>query len=157
MRHIISLSIVLAAFWLFNSGHYSGLILSLGFLSILLVLFLAHRMDVIDEVTQPLLKMALHLPPYIFWLAKEVVVTNVMVTKHIWAGPASISPTEMTLTMTQTTDVGKVIYGNSITLTPGTVTLDIEGDKITVHALTRETMDDLATGDMDRRVSKLEK
>lgn len=57
----------------------------------------------------------------------------------------------------QTTDVGKVIYANSITLTPGTVSLGLVGDEITVHALIRENIEALESGDMDRRVSQLEK
>ena len=53
-------------------------------------------------------------------------------------------------------DVGRVIYANSITLTPGTVTIDEQGDMLTVHALTTAAADGLLTGEMDRRVTRLE-
>jgi len=49
-----------------------------------------------------------------------------------------------------------VIYANSITLTPGTVTLDLEEGHVTVHALTREGAQALASGEMDGRVTALE-
>ena len=52
--------------------------------------------------------------------------------------------------------MGKVIYANSITLTPGTVSVDLVGDEITVHALLRENIEDLQAGEMDRRICRLE-
>jgi multicomponent Na+:H+ antiporter subunit E len=94
---------------------------------------------------------------YGLWLSKEIIVANVAVVKHIWLGNKTISPTMTKVKASQTTDVGKVIYANSITLTPGTVSLGLVGDEITVHALIRENIEALESGDMDRRVSQLEK
>ena len=56
----------------------------------------------------------------------------------------------------QKTAVGLVTYANSITLTPGTVSVEVEGDEITVHAITRDGAMDLAEGSMDRVVSRFE-
>jgi multicomponent Na+:H+ antiporter subunit E len=56
----------------------------------------------------------------------------------------------------QRRDAGRVIYANCITLTPGTVSIDVTGDEIVVHALTREAARDLASGEMDRRVTRYE-
>lgn len=155
MKHTLSLFITLAAFWLLNSGHYSYLILSLGFGSIVLILVLTHKMDVIDHESQPL-----HLSPNIFgylpWLFKEIVYDNVTVVKHIWLKEKSISPMLTTLKVSQQTDMGKVIYANSITLTPGTVAIDLVDDEIIVHALLKKHIESLESGEMDRRVTKLE-
>ena len=129
--------------------------LSLGLASIALVLYIAHRMDVVDHEAQPL-HLTLKLPGYYVWLIKEVILANIAVVKHIWLGNKSISPTMATITASQKTDIGKVIYANSITLTPGTVTVDLKGDQIMVHALLRESIEDLKTGEMDRRVTQLE-
>jgi multicomponent Na+:H+ antiporter subunit E len=63
----------------------------------------------------------------------------------------------ITLKPSQRSDLGRVIYANSITLTPGTVTTSLSGDSLEVHALTREGADDLLAGDMDRRVAGLER
>lgn len=155
MKHTLSLFITLAAFWLLNSGHYSYLILSLGFGSIVLILVLTHKMDVIDHESQPL-----HLSPNIFgylpWLIKEIVYDNITVVKHIWLKEKSISPMLTTLKISQQTDMGKVIYANSITLTPGTVAIDLVDDEIIVHALLKKHIESLESGEMDRRVTKLE-
>ena len=155
MRHTIFLFLSLAAFWLLNSGHNTALMLALGAASIGFVIYIAHRMDVVDHESQPL-HLTLKLPGYYAWLMKEVILANIAVVKHIWLGNNTISPTLATITASQKTDIGKVIYANSITLTPGTVTVDMEGDQFTVHALLRESIEDLQAGEMDRRVTQLE-
>ena len=151
----ISLFITLAAFWLINSGHYTLLILSLGLISIFLVLFIARRMDVVDHESG-LLPRTLKMPVYSLWLIKEVILSNISVVKHIWLGNETISPVLTTIKSSQKTDMGKFIYANSITLTPGTVAVDLVGDQITVHALLRENIEALQAGEMDRRISRLE-
>ena len=155
MRHKISLSIILMLFWLLNSGHYNYLILALGAASIAIVVLIAHRMDVVDHESQTI-HLSLEYPRFGFWLIKEIVVANLTVVKHIWLGNKTITPTVKVIKASQTTDVGKVIYANSITLTPGTVTLGLVNDEIMVHALIQENIVALESGDMDSRVSKLE-
>ncbi len=155
MRHTIMLFLTLAAFWLANSGHYTALMVTLGAVSIIFVILIAHRMDVVDHEAQPL-HLTLKIPAYFAWLAKEIVLANLVVVKHIWLGNKSISPGFTTITASQKTDMGKVIYANSITLTPGTVTVNLDGDKFLVHALISESIDELKKGEMDRRVSQLE-
>jgi multicomponent Na+:H+ antiporter subunit E len=156
MKHTLSLFVTLAAFWLLNSGHYTLLMLSLGFASILLILVIAHKMDVVDQESQPL-----HLTSSIFgyylWLVKEIIQANITVVKHIWLGKKSISPTLKKIKISQKTDMGKVIYANSITLTPGTVAIDLVDDEIIVHALLFKDIESLETGEMDRRVTMLER
>ncbi len=153
--HTISLFLTLAAFWLLNSGHYTLLILSLGIISIALVLYIAHRMDGVDHESYSL-PLTLKIPGYSLWLTKKVILSNISVVKHIWLGNETISPVLTTVKSSQKTDVGKVFYANSITLTPGTVAVDLAGDQITVHALLRENIEVLQAGEMDRRISRLE-
>jgi multicomponent Na+:H+ antiporter subunit E len=152
LSHAISVAVVLYGLWLLLSGHYVPLLLSLGVLSVLVVLFIATRMDVVDKEGQPV-----HLGPkallYWSWLAWEIIKANLAVTRHILRPRLSISPTVVRVKATQTSELGKVIYANSITLTPGTVSIDIDGPYISVHALTRDFAADLRSGDMDRRVT----
>ena len=155
MRHTISLSIALAAFWLLSSGHYNAFMLSLGAASIIAVLYIAHRMDVVDHESQPI-HLTLKFLSYYAWLIKEIILANIFVVKHIWLGNKSITPTLKTIKGSQNTDIGKVIYANSITLTPGTVTVNLEGNLFMVHALCHKSIDDLEAGEMDRRGSQRE-
>jgi len=112
-------------------------------------------MDVIDHESQPV-HLSLKMPGYLLWLTKEIIISNISVVKHIWLGNSSISPTLITIDASQRTDLGKVIYANSITLTPGTVTVDLVGDRMTIHSLLKENIDTLKAGEMDRRVTELE-
>ncbi|SFD42562.1 Na+/H+ antiporter subunit E [Pseudoalteromonas denitrificans] len=156
MKHTISLFLTLVAFWLLNSGHYSLLILSLGFASIALILVIAHKMDVVDHESQPIY-LSRKIFGYYIWLIKEIIKANITVVKHIWLGEKSISPTLKAIKVSQKTDMGKVIYANSITLTPGTVAIDIVDNEITVHALLYKDIESLEIGEMDRRVTLLER
>lgn len=154
--HTISLFLTLAAFWLLNSGHNTLLILLLGLASIFLVLVIVHKMDVVDHESQPLY-LTRNIFSYYLWLTKEIIKANIVVVKHIWLGNQSISPTLRRIKISQKTDMGKVIYANSITLTPGTVTIDIIDDEVVVHALLKQDIESLLAGEMDRRVSQLER
>lgn len=155
MRNTISLFFSLAAFWLLNSGHYTLLILLLGMASIALVLVISHRMAVVVQESQLryLIRNTLYYYP---WLIKQIIQSNITVVKHIWLGSSSISPTLSTIKISQKTDMGKVIYANSITLTPGTLAIDLIDDEIIVHTLLTKDLESLMAGEMDRRVSQLE-
>jgi multicomponent Na+:H+ antiporter subunit E len=154
--HTISLFLTLAAFWLLISGHYTPLILLLGLGSIFLVIIIVHKMDVVDHESQPLY-LTRNIFSYYLWLAKEILKANITVVKHIWLGNQSISPTLRRIKISQKTDMGKVVYANSITLTPGTVAIDLIDDEIIVHALLKQDIESLLAGEMDRRVSQLER
>jgi multicomponent Na+:H+ antiporter subunit E len=154
--HTVSLFLTLAAFWLLNSGHNTLLILLLGLASIFLVLVITHKMDVVDHESQPLY-LSRNIFSYYLWLIKEIIKANIVVVKHIWLGNQSISPTLRRIKISQKTDMGKVIYANSITLTPGTVAIDLIDDEVVVHALLKQDIESLLAGEMDRRVSLLER
>ncbi|MEE4134539.1 MAG: Na+/H+ antiporter subunit E [Desulforhopalus sp.] len=155
MLYTLALSTMLCGFWLVNSGHYTPLILSFMVGSVFFVVFLCRKMDVIDGESQPL-GLTFTIPGYWLWLIKEVVISNIDVARRVWQGADSISPMVINVKASQKTDLGMVIYANSITLTPGTVTIDLQGNRLKVHALTRDTAATLLKGEMDRRVSRVE-
>jgi multicomponent Na+:H+ antiporter subunit E len=123
--------------------------------SVLFVSILCHRMNLIDGESQPL-GLTFTFPIYLLWLIKEVVVTNIAVAGCVWKGNHTLNSKIIKVTADQKTDLGKVIYASSITLTPGTVSIDLIGNEITVHALTDEAAADLLTGEMNIRVCKVE-
>ena len=155
MLYIIGLTFSLSAFWLLMSGHYTPLILFLGAISVGFVLYLTKRMDSLDEDTFEFKLKRRHFS-YWSWLAKEIFKANLDVAKVVLAPNMKLSPRILRVPTSQSSELGTVIYANSITMTPGTVTVDIEGDEIIVHALTQELMDGLTEGDMDKRVNYLE-
>jgi multicomponent Na+:H+ antiporter subunit E len=151
-----SLGVFLALLWLLLSGHFSEpLLLALGAASVLLVVFIALRKEVTDPEGHPI-HMILRLLLYWPWLVKEIVVANVDVAKAILRSPMAIDPTVFTVRGTQKSELARVIYANSITLTPGTVTVDLEEDLLTIHALTKAGLEGVESGQMNRRVTALE-
>lgn len=156
VTYAVGLLTILAAVWLLWSGHYdSPLLLGLGGVSLALVLFIALRMRIVDDEGVPI-QLPLGLVRYVPWLVFEIVKANVDVALRILRPGLPIRPRVIRVRAGQRTDIGRVIYANSITLTPGTVTIDTEGDDITVHALTEEAAEGVLTGEMDRRVARVE-
>lgn len=153
--HALGLWLTMFVLWLLLSGHYDPLLLSLGVVSCLLIVWIAARLDVIDHEAIPL-QIRLGWFGYICWLGKEITKANIDVSRIILTPRLPISPVMVRVPATQRTDVGKVIYANSITLTPGTVSVAVMDDEILVHAITREAGEGLAEGDMDRRVDAIE-
>ncbi|MDP3516965.1 MAG: Na+/H+ antiporter subunit E [Pseudohongiella sp.] len=151
----LSLTLLLIIFWLLNSGLFKPLIFILGAFSIVLVLFISSRMKVIDEESQPL-HLTKNIPAYYAWLLKELVMSNIKVVSTIWQGHLQLQPALATIKMDHLSDMGKVIYANSISLTPGTVTTDVTENSITVHALDKSSITDIQSGAMEARVRKLD-
>ena len=155
MLHAVSLGLVLSILWLLLSGHFEPLLLGLGVVSVVTVVAVAHRMDVIDHEGHPVhltWRAILYWP----WLLWEIVKANIDVAKAIVQGEMPIEPTVMNVKCTQKSELGQVVYANSITLTPGTVTIAVLGDTLHVHALTPGAREGLETGEMDRRVTAVE-
>lgn len=151
LKHTLSLSVGLYALWLLLSGHYTGLLLTLGAASTALTVFLALRMEVLDRESHPI-ELSKQLPGYWLWLLREIVISNWAVVRRILQARPDISPTVVDVPTGKRSDVGRTILANSITLTPGTVSLDVRSDTVRVHALTRAGAEHLLAGHLDRRV-----
>lgn len=144
--------------WLLWSGHYAlhyPLVLTMGVLSCGFIVGLVSRLDIVDEEGLPI-HLARHMVLYIPWLSWAIIKANIDVAKRILSPGLPIAPRIVRVNGTQKTDLCRVIFANSITLTPGTVSLDLDEEDIVVHALTEEAADDVQSGDMDRRVTALE-
>lgn len=151
----VGLILCLAGIWLLLSGHFEPLLLLLGLVSLVISASIARRMDVIDHEGVPL-HLSVWTPWYWLWLAREIVTSNVDVAKRVIDPRLPIRPRLFETRASQQTDLGQVIYANSITLTPGTVSVDLDPGIIQVHALTEESAAGVEAGEMDRRVAALE-
>ncbi len=154
MVHSIFLGAVLFAVWLLLSGHYDALTISYGIFSCALVVVISTRMDVADREGQPI-HLTWNALVYWVWLAWQIVLANLDVARRVLSPSLPISPTMIRIKASQKSDLGQVIYAKSITLTPGTISVDVEDGEILVHALTREAAQSLEDGEMDRRVTMM--
>ena len=144
---------ILFSLWLLMSGHYNVLIVSLGIISCAFCVYVAKRGKLIDDEGLPIFFIP-RLLNYLIWLFKEILKSNLSTAKVIING--KVEPETFTVKTSQVTDVAKVTYANSITLTPGTVTTKIQKDIFEVHALNSDFGNDVRTNEMDKKVTWLE-
>jgi multicomponent Na+:H+ antiporter subunit E len=153
---LISTALILFAFWLLLSGYLKAFLVSAGVLCALAVMLFARRMDLIDHEGHPV-----HLAPrallrYWPWLVVEICKSAWDVSRIVLHPRLPISPTLVRVDATQRSDLGRTVFANSITLTPGTLSVEVGRGHILVHALTQQAAAGLASGEMDRRVTALE-
>ncbi len=157
MIRVLSLAAVLFVFWLLLSGHFTPFLVISGAVCALLVAWLGTVLGYADEEGIPL-----ELVPrgllYWPWLVKEAALSALSVARIVVDPALPISPQLMRVKTSQKTAVGTTIYANSITLTPGTITVEVNrhDNELVVHALTKAAADGLAEGEMDRRVTVME-
>lgn len=144
-------SLILGAFWLILSGHYDPFHLGLGFICSLLVAVASHDLLIRRAARQKMLKSwrFLHYAP---WLLYQVVLANFHVVSLV-INPRKIRPQVLRFKSKLKSDVAMVSFGNSITLTPGTITMDIDEGEFYVHALSDKAARDLMSGEMERRIA----
>ena len=152
----IAIVIVLFALWLLLSGIYTTMIVGLGFASSLLVLIIINRMDTRDGDSVEIRFSPFRFAKYIVWLMVEIARANWAVTKTILSRNMSIRQHLFTVPYTQKTDVAQVMFANSITLTPGTITVETEDGQFLVHAVSYSDDDPAAIADMDARITACE-
>ena len=155
MRYVISLAIVLSLLWLGISGVYKPLMYSFGAGSVVFVVWMSRRMDVVGVEHNPVLY-SWRLPIYWLWLLWEIVKSNIEVARAALSPGKLVRPRVVKVPMRLHSSVGKVTYANSVTLTPGTVTLLLEDDQLEAHALLESSAASLESGEMERKIAWLE-
>ncbi|MGA0033175.1 MAG: Na+/H+ antiporter subunit E [Burkholderiales bacterium] len=155
MFRFVSLFIVLFLFWVVLSGFFTAFLLGAGALCALAVAWLARRMDVIDHEGHPV-HLGMSALTYWPWLVKEIAKSAWAVSRIILDPRLPVSPTMVKFAPGQRTVVGLVTHANSITLTPGTISVEVEPGEFVVHGLTRDGAMGCIDSEMNARVSRFE-
>ncbi|MEO0816991.1 MAG: Na+/H+ antiporter subunit E [Pseudomonadota bacterium] len=150
MRYFAGLLLAVIAFWYAMSGLNKPLILSLGAASIVVTMILAVRLDIVNRESSPYGRI-FQFGFYWVWLFIEILKANWRVIQACLKADIDINPALVKVKTTCMSDLAKTTFANSITLTPGTVTLSVDGDKLLVHALYEEDAEPGAFDEMDRR------
>jgi len=149
-RILLTTSLFVVA-WLLWSGMYKPLMLTLGALSVALTILLAWRMRFFKKRLFAL-RFSFGILRYWGWLFIEVVKSSIQVMRVVLRPTIEVAPVVVKIPRNERSEFQTMMLGNSITLTPGTITLDVDEDTILVHALTEAGADDLVAGEMARRV-----
>ena len=155
LKHTLITTFILFILWLLLSGHLEPLLLLLGLLSCLFVAWLSHKLALLNSDFQTL-RFNLNLPKFLPWFFIELVKSNLDVSWRILHPTLSIQPNISTVPITKHSEVGKAVYANCITLTPGTYSIDINSAVIEVHSLTKNLAHNLQQGEMNKRILALE-
>ncbi|MGF1500299.1 MAG: Na+/H+ antiporter subunit E [Paracoccaceae bacterium] len=155
---LVLLAIVLYAFWLLMSGNYQLWLVLSGFLMSLGVVWFSMRTGVSDREGLPFEKLG-RIFVYLPWLAWQVVLSAINVSRIILDPRLPISPSMVKVEAHQQSAVGLTIYANSITLTPGTLSVEASERERTiwVHAITRENAAGFAEDAMNDKVAWLDR
>lgn len=157
MKYILSLLSTLTVIWFIWSGHIEPFMVFLAVLSVALVMVVSWRMGIVDEEGAPVQMGVRPFVQFAPWLAKEIVVSNVEVARIILSRSMALNRNLITVPAGPKTQLGQVMLANSITLTPGTVSINMENNEILVHALSFEGAAEDLSGEMDRRIQSLER
>lgn len=156
MKHSFTLFLLLVASWFLWSGHLEPFVLALGALSCFFCIWICRRMQIIDSEGAPVELGIRPFTTYLPWLIKEIVKSNIAVTKIVLSPDMKLQRNLIEVGANQKTALGRVILANSITLTPGTVSVSMQQDRILVHALSFDGAEEDLSGEMARRVCRLE-
>ena len=141
--------------WLIFSGVYEPLTLSFGVVSVIIVTAI-NSFLMMSSDSKASFSYKKFFVSYLPWILKEIVVSGIKTSSAV-LGFRKFKSNAKKIKASQRTPLGVLIYGNSITLTPGTVTIEVDQGNLFVHALCNNSLNELEVGEMDKRVSYLEK
>jgi multicomponent Na+:H+ antiporter subunit E len=150
---VVALLLLLAAAWLLWSGIFKPLLIVLGAFSCVVSAYIAHRVGFFDRPSG--IHVLPKLPGLSVWMLVEIIKSSLEVVRIVVNPKLPISPTVVYIDAEPEGPVGQVILGNMITLTPGTVTLDVFNGRLCVHCLTRDGAEALKSGDANERIARL--
>lgn len=143
-------------FYALLSGQlHSGYLMIVGAACCAVVVLLMRHLDSLDEESMPF-EMWGRTLMYAPWLLWQILLSNLDVARRVWSLQPYISPRMARLPHELKSSFGLATYANSITLTPGTVTVEVGENQLLVHALTEQAVQDLESGEMHRRVQHIE-
>ena len=148
--------IIMFVFWMLLSGQTMPILVVLGVVSSFLVALWSH--DLIfgrGDIKQGISRVFRHIT-YLPWLLWQIVLANIHLVYLTLHPNPPLEPSFIKFKTNYKTDMGVFVLANSITLTPGTVTIETGREEFIVHTITRTSAESLLTGEMQARVKEIE-
>jgi multicomponent Na+:H+ antiporter subunit E len=154
-QNFVGSAVILFVFWMLLSGQFDAFHLTLGAVCCTIVAYLFHDLLFTNVRVGDMRVVAARFIAYIPWLIQQIVLANIHVAYVVLSPRMPIDPQIVTFKTKLETDISCVTLANSITLTPGTITMDIRDGVFYVHALDQKVADDLNAGDMEDKVAHM--
>ena len=148
---------ILVGFWVLLNGWWDAEIALVG--AIVCAALYAFMMAFMGYSPRKEWQLAKRLPRifgYFLYLVREIFLSSWQTIRLIWSPDKEIEPRVTSFRTRLRTDAGKVVLANSITMTPGTITVDVQDDLFLIHCLD-ESFDMGAEGfEMENRIARVE-
>ena len=148
--------LIMFVFWIFLSGEFSFILLLSGIISSLLVSYISHDLLIGNGDMKLGFIRTIRFIRFLPWLLWQIVLANIDLALRTLHPKMPINPILINIKNNLKTDLGMVILANSITLTPGTVTIDVNENEFLVHVISEKAAQSLISGEMQARVKKIE-
>lgn len=155
MRFVLT-AIIMFVFWIFLSGEFSFILLLTGIISSLLVSYISHDLLIGNGDMKLGFIRTIRFIKFLPWLLWQIVLANIDLAIRTLHPKMPINPMLINFKNNLKTDLGMVILANSITLTPGTVTIDVNENDFFIHVISEKAAQSLISGEMQARVKKIE-
>lgn len=129
--------IFLFCIWIILSGYLNNFFIIAGILSCASIIVLLHFID------NTIYRFSYHHALYVLWLFYQMIISALLVTRMVWQCHPKISPTIVKILHNQVSDGKITLLANSITLTPGTITIHHNNKYLYIHALVKNSLQDL--------------
>lgn len=149
--------LALIALWFLLSGYFTkATLVGFGAFSVAVTLWFSDRAETVDREGVPT-SIFPGIVSYMAWLFLEIGKANVMVAREALKPNLALAPKLFRVPAPQPSDLTRTIFANSVTLTPGTVTVDVREDSLLIHALDESFADIDGIADMGRKATALER
>ena len=149
-------TIVMFAFWILLSGEFTFILITSGVVASLITAYLSHDIFVgkadLKTETGRVFKFIVYIP----WLLWEIILANVEIAYLVLNPKPLVDPQIVRFKNDLKTDLGIVTLAHSITLTPGTVTVEADREEFVIHAIWQKSAEGIIGGEMQRKVKKIE-
>lgn len=150
--------IIFFLIWIIFNGQFTLEIAALGMvIAGAMYIFICKFMNYSPKTDLILLKKLIYILQYLFILIKEIIKANYLVIKMIMTSRYELEPAIVRFKVDLKTVPARIMLANSITLTPGTITVSLEGNEYVVHCLDRELAEGIDTSVFVTLLKKLER
>jgi multicomponent Na+:H+ antiporter subunit E len=154
-ENLIATFFLLFVFWMLLSGKFDLFHLSIGVICSVVVALLTHDLLFANVRVGEIRVIVQRFIAYIPWLTYQIIQANIYVAYLALSPKMPIDPQILRFSTKLESDISWVTLANSITLTPGTITMDIKNGEFFVHALDKRVADDLRAGEMEDKVAHI--
>jgi len=155
VRHFCLAFVLLFLFWLLLSGHYDPFHITIGIFCCLLVSYTSSDFLFVHVGADDTHLIIPRLLTYIPWHLYQIIISNIHLAKLVFSPLSRLKPRILPYQTKLTNGLALVTFANSITLTPGTITIDLDEHTFYIHAIDNKVANDLLTGEMENRIERV--